>query len=166
MSEENIGDVVLRLLDDDVTPAEVRLVLRHIRDRPGLRERCTTINALVSADREKRQQCFESMVNILFSWVEPSCDERVNPVMADPRVFSGFGRAELVGRIQGMHSTNPWYSHVRRAGKKVYTTGRAHGAGRDCCWITSELHSILSALEDLWGLPDTYILRSGAPYDS
>jgi hypothetical protein len=152
--EEQIGDILIRLLADEVSMREVRLVLRHLRDNPALRERASTIGTLVEAEEEKRAIWCENMIEILFCWVDPITTGEVSPI-TDHQWFIRMGNKLLGERFLGpLLKSNKWYHHVKRAGTKLYTNKKNE------CYVSVELFEVVQALEDLWGMQKTYTVPS------
>ena len=152
MSERiHLGSMIIRVIADEVTPAELRKVLRALRDRPELRERCSSLGSLVDAPTLRRRICFTSMVEILLGWVEPLTmhSERSTAAHAWPSYGTQKFRED---QLVGIPAISEWFNHVRRNPTKIHPFG-------DKCYISEELYAIVSALEDLWGMQNYYTLQ-------
>ncbi|RLA42163.1 MAG: hypothetical protein DRQ64_00275 [Gammaproteobacteria bacterium] len=146
--------MLIRVLADEVTPAELRKVLRALRDRPELRERCSSLGTFVDASEADRLKCCKSMVEILIGWVEPlTLRDEKSPIVGAHNWPVYGTQAFRTEQLAGIPKFNDWYRHVRRAQSKIHLF-------EDKCYISEELHTIVAALEDLWGAQNIYTVQA------
>jgi len=131
------------MLSDDISPKEMRVVLRQLVDEEAFRLKCETIGHLAGGPEEDRQKFCRSLVSILMHKVVPpeeeACDMR-HMVM----------RSRFHANFKRLPPEASWYPHLIRKNEQLVLL---QDGG---VLVSKTLWSAVRAVEDLWNVRGHY----------
>jgi hypothetical protein len=141
-----LGGVVLRVIADEASYGDVRLLLRSILDDEELRQRCSSISMLIQSDvpLSSRQRYCRALIVTLLGEFEPR--EKA------PKNKEGFKNTTAVFSANcAPVPYSRWAEHVE-----------AHYKSRGVAeWIrvSPYLYDLIAAMEALWGVQGHLLRR-------
>lgn len=152
MAESEMGDIVLRLIEDEVMPAELRIFLTKIQKSKKLRANCASLGTLVDPNIEEkaRKELMVALITFLLYEIDPLTHPPGSPYPNDKH-WPRRGMAQLMSLLH--EKDTKWDNHTLRVKDKPKPVDRNQ------CYLTDELWTLVAALEDLWGLQGVYVNR-------
>lgn len=157
MTADEVGLLVIKLQDDNCFAHELRKFLRVLITDPEVQRNAKLVGALCTIPSEQRTALCRANALFLLSDAELVPAEFgttfVTPVSA--------GSNEMVFKQR----KGPWGAHIKAVGvvptaEEIARGQRGHRRSAVVLprmWVSSSLRCYLTALQDFWGVPGTFV---------
>lgn len=147
-----MGDIVLRLIEDEVMPHELRVFFAKLQKSPKFRANCSSLSTLVDPEFEEseRRELMVALITFLLYEIDPLTEAPGSP-FPNTMYWPRNGQGQLMALLHDKGTR--WDRHTLRVNDVPKIVDRTK------CYITEELWQIVAALEDLWRLNGTYVDR-------
>lgn len=147
-----MGDIVLRLIEDEVMPADLRALFDKLQKSSKFRNNCSSLGSLVDSTIEEkdRKELMVALITFMLYEIEPLSSPPGSPFPSDQH-WPRRGMPQLMGLIHSKGTR--WDNHTLRVNDEPKLVDRGQ------CYLSDEIWYIVAALEDLWGLQGIYVNR-------
>lgn len=151
MDKAEMGDIVLRLLEDEVMPGELRAFLTALQKSKKLRDNCSSLGTLVDPNmgEPERKEVVVALITFLLYEIDPEKDMPGSP-FPDDRHWPRRMTSQMAALLHTKGTK--WDNHTLRVKDAPKPVGKSY-------YLSLELYDIVAALEDLWGLQGVYTSR-------